>query len=293
MMHGTGVALVTPFLANGKIDFVGLEKLVNHCITGGVNYLVVMGTTGESATCSATEKAEILAAVKQAAAGRIPLVYGLGGNNTAALLEQFQAVDWQGVSAILSVSPYYNKPTQAGIYHHYKALAENSPLPIILYNVPGRTASNISAETTLRLARDFSNIIAIKEASGNMEQIMEILKDKPEGFEVVSGDDNLTFPMMTLGAVGVISVSAQAVPKIFTNMVQQLLAGNYQEAQNAHYQLFNLTKMLFAEGNPGGVKAALKVQSICEDYLRLPLYPISNDLYMKIEIEIKRILSEL
>lgn len=292
MMHGTGVALVTPFKADGSIDFTGLENLVNHCIQGGVEYLVVMGTTGESATCSAHEKTAALRAVKRFANNRVPIVYGVGGNNTAAVLDAISEAELDGVSAILSVSPYYNKPTQEGIYRHYEAIAKHSPKPIILYNVPGRTGSNMSAATTLRLARDFKNIIAIKEASGNMEQIMEIIKSKPAGFEVISGDDNLTFPMLALGAVGVISVSGQGLPTVFTQMVRDALAGNFDAARSAHYTLFNFTQLLFAEGNPGGIKAALKVLGVCEDHMRLPLWPISTDLYLKIELEVKRILEE-
>jgi 4-hydroxy-tetrahydrodipicolinate synthase len=292
MMHGTGVALVTPFKADGSVDFTGLENLVNHCIQGGVEYLVVMGTTGESATCSAHEKTAVLRAVKRFANNRVPIVYGVGGNNTAAVLDAISEAELDGVSAILSVSPYYNKPTQEGIYRHYEAIAKHSPKPIILYNVPGRTGINMSAATTLRLARDFKNIIAIKEASGNMEQIMEIIKSKPAGFEVISGDDNLTFPMLALGAVGVISVSGQGLPTVFTQMVRNALAGNFDAARSAHYALFNFTQLLFAEGNPGGIKAALKVLGVCEDHVRLPLWPISTDLYLKIELEVKRILEE-
>jgi 4-hydroxy-tetrahydrodipicolinate synthase len=291
MIAGTGVALVTPFHENGSIDFEGLTNLVNHCITGGVEYLVVMGTTGESATLSTDEKAEVLSKVKSVNHGRVPIVYGIGGNNTQAVIDTMAQTDLEGVSAILSVSPYYNKPTQEGIYQHYKALSKASDLPIILYNVPGRTSSNIAAATTLRLARDFDNIIAIKEASGDMEQIMEIINNKPDGFEVISGDDNLTFAMIALGAKGVISVSGQGIPSVFTQMVRDALAGKIADAQEAHYKLFDYTKMLFAEGNPGGIKAALKAQGICEDYLRLPLWKVSTDLYMKIELEVKKILS--
>ncbi len=289
MIHGTGVALVTPFTETGAVDFNGLTNLVNHCINGGVEYLVVMGTTGESATLNANEKAEVLAKVKSVNHGRVPIVYGAGGNNTQAVIDTINSADLDGVSAILSVSPYYNKPTQEGIYRHYEAISEASPLPIILYNVPGRTSSNISAATTLRLARDFDNIIAVKEASGNMEQIMEIINNKPDGFEVISGDDNLTYPMITLGAKGVISVSGQGVPAIFTQMVRDALAGKYDDALTAHYRLFNFTKLLFEEGNPGGIKAALKAQGICGDTLRLPLWNVSTDLYMKLELELKNL----
>lgn len=291
MIEGTGVALVTPFKADGSVDFAGLENLVEHCITGGVEYLVVLGTTGESATLTKSEKSEVLDAVKRTNKNRVPIVLGIGANNTAEVIDSMKAANLDDVFAILSVSPYYNKPTQEGIYQHYKAISQASPLPIILYNVPGRTASNISAATTLRLANDFKNIIAIKEASGDIEQIMEILNNKPEGFEVISGDDNLTFPMIALGAKGVISVSGQGIPSVFTKMVRSALAGNITEARVGHFALFAFTKMLFAEGNPGGIKAALKIQGICEDHLRLPLWKISTDLYMKLELEIKEILS--
>lgn len=289
MIKGTGIALVTPFEHNGAVDHTGLTNLVNHCINGGVEYLVVLGTTGESATLTKDEKKAVLATVLHANGGRVPVVLGIGSNNTQEVLDTIKETDFSGVSAILSVSPYYNKPTQEGIYQHYKAIAQIAPLPVILYNVPGRTMSNMSASTTLRLARDFKNIIAIKEASGNMEQIMEIIQNKPEGFEVVSGDDNLTYPMMALGAIGVISVSGQGMPKIFTQMVRNCLAGQWSPARKSHYELFGYTKMLFEEGNPGGIKASLKASGVCGDTLRLPLWNVSTDLYMKIELEVKRL----
>jgi len=292
MIKGTGVALVTPFTQNGAVDHSGLTNLVNYCIEGGVEYLVVLGTTGESATLNKDEKKAVLQTVVAANQNRVKVVLGIGSNNTQEVLDAFETTDFTGVSAILSVSPYYNKPTQEGIYQHYKAIAQASPLPIILYNVPGRTMSNMAAATTLRLARDFKNIIAIKEASGNMEQIMDIIKNKPDGFEVVSGDDNLTFPMLALGAVGVISVSGQGLPHIFTQMVRDALAGKWTEARAAHYALFDYTKMLFEEGNPGGIKASLKVSGVCDDCLRLPLWKISTDLFLRIELEVKRLSSK-
>lgn len=288
--EGTGVALVTPFHEDGRIDVNGLTNLVNHCMNGGVEYLVVMGTTGESATLNKAEKAEVLKTVLAVNHGRLPVVYGIGGNNTAEVIQTMKTTNLEGVDAILSVSPYYNKPTQEGIYQHYKALAVNAPRPLILYNVPGRTASNISAATVLRLAKDFNNIIAVKEASGDMEQIMTIINKKPDGFEVISGDDNLAFPMIALGAKGVISVSGQGIPTVFTQGVRDALAGKMEAAREAHYKLFDFTRYLFAEGNPGGIKAALKVQGICGDDVRLPLWKISTDLYMKLEIEVKKIL---
>lgn len=291
-IEGTGIALVTPFNEDKSVDFEGLKKLVNHCILGGVEYVVSMGTTGESATLNQEEKKKVTQTIIEAADGRVPVVLGVGGNNTAEVLNTIKNTDFEGIEAILSVSPYYNKPTQEGIYQHYKAIAEVSPRPIILYNVPGRTSSNIAAATTLRLANDFENIAAVKEASGDMEQIMEITQNKPEGFMVISGDDNLTFPMLTLGSSGVISVSGQAFPRIFSGMVRDARNGHIDEAREAHYELFEFTRMLFAEGNPGGIKASLKALGVCDDHMRLPLWPISTDLYMKLELEVKRIQSK-
>lgn len=282
---GTGVALVTPFDKDLNIDFNALERLVSHCIEGGVNYLVVMGTTAENPTLSPTEKDAVLKAVIEANANRVPVVYGIGGNNTEALVEELKNRDLSGVSAILSVSPYYNKPTQEGIYQHFKVLSENSPLPIIIYNVPGRTGSNISASTTIRLAKDFANIIAVKEASGDMDQVMKIINEAPKDFLVISGDDNLTLPMIAIGGAGVISVSGQAFPVVFTEMVRKALAGDISGARPLHYRLYEITNMLFAEGNPGGVKAALDLQDVLEPYMRQPLWPISNGLRKDLENE--------
>lgn len=279
---GTGVALITPFKADQKVDHAALERHIQHCISGGVEYLVVMGTTAENPTLTPDEKHQVLRTAVKAADGQVPIVYGIGGNNTSALIDQLQNNDLSGVAGILSVSPYYNKPTQEGIYQHYKALSEATSLPIILYNVPGRTGSNITAETTLRLARDCENIVGVKEASGDMEQVMQIIQDRPEGFLVISGEDNLTLPMIACGGDGVISVSGQAYPAVFTDMVRDALAGNMAAARDGHYRLFEATKLLFAEGNPGGVKAALEAQGICEGHLRLPLWPVSDALKKKI-----------
>lgn len=284
--QGTGVALITPFDKEYNIDYNGLENLVEHCINGGVEYLVVMGTTGENATLSADEKKDVLKFVQKVTAGRKPIVYGVGGNNTMAIKNQLESMDFEGVDAILSVSPYYNKPTQEGIYQHFKVISEASPLPVILYNVPGRTSSNISAATTLRMARDFENVIGIKEASGDMEQVMAIIKDRPEGFLVISGEDNLTLPMIACGGDGVISVSGQGFPEVFSSMVRDALKGDLEAARVAHYRLFEVTKMLFAEGNPGGIKSALKHQDICDDVMRQPLWPISSELSEAIRNEI-------
>ena len=286
--RGTGVALITPFDSDHNIDFNGLEKLVNHCIDGGVDYLVVMGTTGENAVLSSAEKLEVLKFVQKVNAGRKPIVYGIGGNNTAGLVETIKSTDFSGIDAILSVSPYYNKPTQEGIYQHYKTISEACPVDIILYNVPGRTSSNMSADTTLRIARDFDNVIAIKEASGDMEQVMKIINERPEGFLVISGDDNLTLPIIACGGDGVISVSGEGFPKVFTAMVNDALNGNMDSARQGHYRLFEVTKLLFAEGNPGGIKAALKHQDVCEEHMRQPLWMISEELRARIGEEIKK-----
>ncbi|MGB6047113.1 MAG: 4-hydroxy-tetrahydrodipicolinate synthase [Flavobacteriales bacterium] len=280
--RGLGVALVTPFRANGAIDHAALAKVIEHQITGGIDYLVVMGTTGESATISTEEKKQLLAQVIEVVHNRIPIVFGIGGNNTAEVVEQLQAFDMDGVDAILSVSPYYNKPTQEGIYQHYKALAQVSLRPIILYNVPGRTMSNIAAETTLRLARDFKNIIAIKEASGNLDQVGLILKHRPEDFLVISGDDALTLPILALGGDGVISVVGNGLPEEFARLVHAALKGDFQTAQKEHLNLIELITLLFVEGNPGGIKEVLKALGLCDVHMRLPLVPVSEGTAKKI-----------
>jgi len=274
-LKGLGVAMVTPFLSDCSINFEDLKKLTHHLINNGVDYLVVQGTTGESPTLSAHEKMSILNTVIEENNGRLPIVYGIGGNNTMALAEQLANFEVQGVDAILSVSPYYNKPTQEGIYQHFKVLAENSKLPIILYNVPGRTSSNINASTVLRLANDFDKIIAIKEASGNLEQVMSIIESKPKNFLVISGDDALTMPFIAMGGDGVISVIGNGLPKLFSEMVHQGLAENHLKARELHYQCFDLISHLFSEGNPAGIKEVLKYYGICENHVRLPLISVS------------------
>ena len=284
---GTGIAIVTPFLADGGVDFQGLEKLLNHIIEGGVDYVVVLGTTGESVVLSSDEKIAVTNFVKEVVDGRKPLVLGIGGNSTYAVTDSFKTTYLSGYDAILSVSPYYNKPTQEGVYQHYKALSATSPLPIILYNVPGRTSSNITAETTLRLANDFDNIIAVKEASGDMGQIMKIIKNRPEGFLVISGDDGLTLPMIHMGADGVISVIGQAYPKEFSEMISLGLRGAVNEGNRLHYQLYDLLDPLYCDGNPAGIKAALKIMGICGDTVRLPLVNVSDETYRKLEQLIK------
>jgi len=280
--RGLGVALVTPFRPNGQIDYAGLEKLIEHQIVGGVDYLVAMGTTGESVTLTKDEKHQLLAQVIGTVHNRVPVVLGVGGNNTAEVIETLQGFDMDGVDAILSVSPYYNKPTQEGIYQHYKAIAQASMRPIILYNVPGRTGSNVTAETTLRLAKDFSNIIAIKEASANLDQIGMILKYRPKDFMVISGDDALTLPIIALGGDGVISVVGNALPEEFSSLVQAALKGDLHTARREHLRLIEVIHLLFVEGNPGGIKNVLKVLGICGDTMRLPLVNVSESTAKKL-----------
>ncbi len=288
-LRGTGVAIVTPFQKSGKIDDKALRKLVQHLIKGKVEYIVVLGTTGESVTLTKDEKKEVIKIVKEENNNRVPLVLGVGGNNTSQILSDLETYDLSGISAILSVSPYYNKPSQEGIYQHYRTIAEYSPLPIILYNVPGRTSSNIQWQTTIRLAKDFKNIIGIKEASGNLEQIMKIILHRPKNFLVISGDDNLTLPLLSVGADGVISVVANAYPKKFSEMVRMGLSGNFERAQKLHYSLMYFTEQLFADGNPGGIKYALSEMGIIQPYLRLPLV-LPNK---QVQAEIKKCIREI
>lgn len=270
-LDGTGVAIVTPFHNYGTIDFGSLERLLNFIIEGDVDFIVAMGTTSEAPTLTDDEKSAVMDVVLETVNGRIPVVMGLGGNSTQAIVSKIKKTDFSGIDAILSVAPYYNKPNQRGIYNHFKAISASCPVPIILYNVPGRTSSNISAETTLNLARDFDNIIAVKEASGNFTQIMDILREKPDGFEVFSGDDAITFPMMTLGATGVISVVANAFPKPFSDMVRLIKSVDYEKALKIHYSLMPIIHQMFADGNPAGVKVALEALGLLKNNLRLPL----------------------
>lgn len=276
-LKGTGVALVTPFTKELAVDYDALRKLLDFTMDGGVNYLVVNGTTAESVTTTKAEQAEVLRFVKQHVNQRVPLVYGLGGNNTMQLLETLQEVDLSGVSAILSVSPYYNKPSQQGIYQHYVQLANASPVPVILYNVPGRTGSNMAPETTLRLAAH-ENIIGIKEASGNLEQCMYIAKHKPNDFMLISGDDLLTVPMTAFGAVGVISVLANAFPDRFCKMVALALDGNFKEASELMLNFVDINPLMYEEGNPVGVKVVLERFGVCTAQVRLPLMEATSGL---------------
>jgi 4-hydroxy-tetrahydrodipicolinate synthase len=284
--HGTGVAVVTPFQADGQVDYSALKTLIDHLVDGGVEYLVSLGTTGESATLNKEEKKKVWEFTAEAVNKRVHLVAGIGGNNTYETVAEIKAFDIAGYDAILSASPHYNKPTQEGIYQHYKAIAEAAPLPVILYNVPSRTGSTVSAQTTVRLAKDFKNIIGIKEASGNFELLNQLMRDKPEEFLVISGDDPITLPMIAMGAVGVISVIGNALPKQFSNMVRLCLNGDYKAAQPAHYSLIEFTRLMFAEGSPAGVKTALKQLSICGDTVRLPLVQVSKDTVEKIKEQI-------
>jgi 4-hydroxy-tetrahydrodipicolinate synthase len=286
---GTGVAIVTPFLENGDIDQQSLEKLINHLINGKVDYLVVLGTTGENATLDKAEKQQVFSLVNQFNKNRVKLVAGIGGNNTRAIANDFLSYDLTGYSAILSVSPYYNKPSQEGLYQHYKALNDISPLPIIMYNVPGRTGMNVSVDTTIRIAQNCKNIIATKEASGNMEQIMQIIKDKPAGFEVISGDDGITLPLMACGAIGVISVVANAYPKEFSNMVSLCAQENYSDARHVHEKMLPIIQSMFAEGSPSGVKYYLHKLGVIKESFRLPVVGVTDKHKEKIDQLMKSI----
>ncbi len=286
---GTGVALITPFKKDKTIDFNALEKLVDFVIEGGVNYLVALGTTAETPTISAAEKLDILINIIEKNNKRIPVVCGLGGNNTNEIIKQFELYPMDKLDAILSVSPYYNKPTQAGIVAHYKEISKHSQVPIILYNVPGRTGSNMLASTTLQLATECENIIAMKEASGNMVQCMELVKNKPKGFALLSGDDNLAMAQIACGFEGVISVAANCFPNDFCEMIQYALKHSFTHAQKLHYKLLDGIDLLFAEGNPAGVKCVLSELGICANELRLPMLPVSNGLHESIRSFVKTI----
>ena len=280
---GIAPAIITPFTPKGEVDYPALGSLVEYWINGGVDFLVVLGTTGESATLDKQEKKEVFEYVANQVKGRVPVVLGIGGNNTREIIHSLNDFDLAKAQGILSVSPYYNKPTQEGIFAHYSAFAAECPLPVILYNVPGRTGSNVLPATTLRLAHEVENIVAVKEASGNMEQIMQIISEKPEGFHVLSGDDAITLPLLACGADGVISVVANSHPKEFSDMVKLAMAGDMAGARVLHYSLLRVIEHLFAEGNPGGIKAVMKIKGLCGDSMRLPLVNISEALYEKIE----------
>ncbi|MCR5333468.1 MAG: 4-hydroxy-tetrahydrodipicolinate synthase [Bacteroidaceae bacterium] len=286
---GLGVALVTPFTSDGSVDWAALYRLVEFQISSGADFLCVMGTTAETPTLSAEEKERIKKDLVERVAGRVPILLGCGGNNTAAVVNELQTADFTGIDGILSICPYYNKPSQEGLYQHFKAIAKASPVPVVLYNVPGRTGVNMTAETTLRLAREFDNIVAIKEASGNIAQMDDIIKNKPKNFDVISGDDGITFPLITLGAVGVISVIGNALPREFSRMVRLGLKGEYRQALHIHHKFTELFKLLFVDGNPAGVKALLNEMGLIENNLRLPLVPAQ----LNTERRISEIVKEL
>lgn len=279
---GTGIAIVTPFQGDGSIDWGSFSKLVEFWIEGGAEYLVVLGTTGESATIHGGEKQEVFSFVTRAVAGRVPLVAGIGGNDTGEVIRQFQQFDLKGYDAILSVAPYYNKPNQEGLYQHYKALDASAPLPMMIYNVPSRTGMNLTADTQLRIASTCPHIFATKEASGNFDQINQILKYRPKDFLVISGDDGITLPMIACGADGVISVVANAYPRGFSNMVRAALAGDLDTARSLHFRHADIIQSMFAEGSPSGVKAYLAEMGLCANSFRLPVWPVSEKLRARI-----------
>jgi 4-hydroxy-tetrahydrodipicolinate synthase len=280
---GTGIAIVTPFHADGKIDWESFSKLIEFWIKGKVEYLVVLGTTGESATVHGSEKQEVFSFVTEKVAGRLPLVAGIGGNDTAEVVDAFESFDLTGYDAILSVSPYYNKPNQEGIFQHYKALDAATPLPIIMYNVPGRTGQSVTAETQLRIAHELKNIFATKEASGNFDLINQIIKNKPDDFMVISGDDPITLQMIAAGAEGLISVVANAYPAEYSEMVRLCLKGNFTEAQTLHYKYTDIIASMFTEGSPSGVKAYLSEMGLCQNTFRLPVWKVSEGHHQKIK----------
>lgn len=280
---GTGVALVTPFKSDLSIDYDALTNIVNFNVENGTDYLVVCGTTGESVTITKQEKKDIITTINKANKGRLPMVLGIGGNNTAQVIEEIKNTDLGGFDAILSVAPYYSKPTQEGLYQHFKAISQASPLDIILYNVPGRTSKNMEPETTLRLANDFKNVIAVKEAGNNVSQYLKLLKDKPEDFLVISGDDDLALGVVLAGGAGVISVIGQAFPKEFSEMIRLGLHGDAKSSYAIHYRLMDIIGYIFEENNPAGIKAVFEGLGLCEDHVRLPLVPASTKLKEKIK----------
>jgi len=291
-LKGAGVALITPFTQSGEVDFPSLKRLLEFVTKQGTDYLVVQGTTSEVPTLTKDEKRNILDFILEFNQRKLPVVLGLAGYDTAALIKTIKTTNFDGVDTILSVTPYYNRPNQEGLYAHYMAVADASPVPVILYNVPVRTGVNLSAETTLRLANDHGNIIAVKEASGNLPQIMEIIKGKPEGFSVISGDDLMTLPVMSLGAVGVISVAGNACPGFMSLLVKECLREDFLAAAKVHYQLMDFIHAIFLDGSPAGIKAALNIMGFCENVLRLPLVPVNSDVYEIIKEKINILLAE-
>lgn len=273
IFKGLGIALVTPFKSDGSVDYEALKRLLDYQIKNGADFLCILATTGETPTLTADEKKQIKDLVIERAGGRLPILIGCGGNNTAAVVEELKTGDFAGIDGVLSVCPFYNKPSQEGLYQHFKAIAEATKLPVVLYNVPGRTGVNMTAQTTVRLANDCPNIVAIKEAAGNLEQVDEIIKNKPDSFDVISGDDALTFPMVACGAVGVISVIGNALPKEFSRMLRLEMKGEFESARKIHHKFTDLFNLLFVDGNPAGVKAMLNEMGMIENVLRLPLVP--------------------
>lgn len=290
-LKGTGVAIVTPFHKYGTVDFTSLGKIIEHIVNNGINYIVALGTTGETATLTEKEKIAVKDFIIETVDGRVPVVLGIGGNNTQKIIEQIKETSFDGITAVLSVSPYYNKPQQKGLFYHFKSIEEVSPVPVIIYNVPGRTGSNISADTTLKLASEVRGIIGIKEASGNLNQIMHIIKEKPKDFLVISGDDNITLPLIAAGADGVISVVANAFPKEFSEMVDLALSGSIKKAKEIHYKLLDFGNSIFEDGSPAGIKAALEILELCQNNLRLPLVKVNKQTYSTILNCVNKIIS--
>lgn len=289
IFRGLGIALITPFTPDGEVDSNSLKRLVEYQLQNGADFLCILATTSETPCLSAEEKAEIKRLVVEVNNGRVPILMGCGGNNTRAVVQELKSADWSGIDGVLSVCPYYNKPSQEGLYQHFKAIAEASPLPVVLYNVPGRTGINLQAQTTLRLARDCENIIAIKEASGSLEQVDEIINNKPARFDVISGDDALTFSMVASGAAGVISVIGNALPKEFSRMIRLEFNGEYEPARKIHHRFQQLYSLLFVDGNPAGVKALLHEMGFIDNVLRLPLVPTRLTTLQKITTILKEL----
>ena len=289
IFKGLGIALITPFTTDGEVDYKSLKRLVEYQLDNGADFLCILATTGEAPCLTKAEKDELTVFIKEIVYGRIPILKYCGGNNTAAVVEEIKTTDWSGIDGILSICPYYNKPSQEGLYQHFKAISEASPLPIVLYNVPGRTGVNMSAATTVRIAKDFTNIVAVKEASGSLEQVDEIIKNKPDNFDVISGDDALTFSMVASGAAGVISVIGNALPKEFSRMIRLEFNGEYEPARKIHHMFTELYSLLFVDGNPAGCKALLNDMGMIQNILRLPLVPTT----IKTKQKMSQILKDL
>ena len=289
IFKGLGIALITPFTSDGEVDYKSLKRLVEYQLDNGADFLCILATTGEAPCLTKAEKDELTVFIKEIVNGRIPILKYCGGNNTAAVVEEIKTTDWSGIDGILSICPYYNKPSQEGLYQHFKAISEASPLPIVLYNVPGRTGVNMSAATTVRIAKDFTNIVAVKEASGSLEQVDEIIKNKPDNFDVISGDDALTFSMIASGAAGVISVIGNALPKEFSRMIRLEFKGEYEPARKIHHMFTELYSLLFVDGNPAGCKALLNDMGMIQNILRLPLVPTT----IKTKQKMSQILKDL